>query len=78
MPPQPTPPARWEFDGPEWLTPQQAADALGLTRAQVYWRCQRGFIPATRDRSNLWHIRRDHLKWVRAMPWYRASLAGKA
>ena len=78
MPPQPTPPARWEFDGPEWLTPQQAADALGLTRAQVYWRCQRGEIPATHDRTRHWYIHRDALTRVRAMPWYQASLARKA
>ena len=78
MPPQSGPPYRWEFDGPQWLTPQQVAEKLGLSLPQEYWRCRRGQIPATRDRSNLWHVHRDDLKRVRAMPWYQASIARKA
>ena len=75
---RPAPPYRWEFDGLEWLTAQQMVEELGLALRQVHWRCQRGDIPAVQDRSRRWHVHRDDLERVRAMPWYQASLTRKA
>ena len=74
---RPPPPHRDEFRGPEWLSVQQAATALGLTFDQAQWRIRRGQLPATRDRSSRWHVHHDDLDRIRAMDWYQESMKRK-
>lgn len=54
-------------NGKSEMTPQEAANELGISRSRVYALIRTGRLPATR-RGNRWYIREEDLRFVRDRP----------